>query len=75
MTATIHKPTESARWFLHVGVADPGVWDEFIDDDDDDDDAIAAASIQALVLHESEATSIDGSLLPKSDADTNKYLS
>ncbi|MET3649478.1 hypothetical protein [Phyllobacterium ifriqiyense] len=71
MTATIHKPAESARWFLHVGVADPGVWDEFIDDAD----AIAAASIQALVLHESEATSIDGSLLPKSDADTNKYLS
>ncbi|MGJ5206417.1 FAD/NAD(P)-binding protein [Bradyrhizobium sp. HKCCYLR20261] len=38
-------PTEAARWFLHVGVIEPGVWDEFIDDAD----AIATVAIEKLV--------------------------
>ncbi|MDD7973594.1 FAD/NAD(P)-binding protein [Roseinatronobacter sp. HJB301] len=25
-------PTESTRWFLHVGLIEPGLWDEFLDD-------------------------------------------
>lgn len=33
-------PTESTRWFLHVGLIEPGLWDEFLDD--------AASIAQAL---------------------------
>src|SRR5690606_27274622 len=53
-------PTEAARWFLHVGLIEPGVWDEFIDDAD----AIATASIQSLVLCEPDVASLSRSLAP-----------
>lgn len=63
-------PTEAARWFLHVGLIEPGMWDEFIDDAD----AIATTSIQSLVLCDPEAASLNKSLVPSSEADMDKYL-
>jgi methylaspartate mutase epsilon subunit len=64
-------PTEAARWFLHVGVVEPGVWDEFIDDAD----AIATTAIQNLVLCEPEASPMDSGSLPKRHVFPDKYLS
>ena len=58
-------PTESARWFLHVGVIEPGVWDEYIDDAD----AIAETAIGKLVPAEPDARSSDSVTNP------NKYIS
>jgi uncharacterized NAD(P)/FAD-binding protein YdhS len=64
-------PTESARWFMHVGVGEPGAWDEFFDDAD----SIATTAIQNLVLCDPEASSFDKGSLPNRDVDPNKYLS
>jgi len=61
-------PTEAARWFLHVGLIEPGVWDEFIDDAD----AVAEAAIQRLLPAEAGwgASGVSGRY-----ADPHKYLS
>ncbi|WP_027999100.1 FAD/NAD(P)-binding protein [Sinorhizobium arboris] len=64
-------PTESARWFLHVGVIEPGVWDEFVDDAD----AIATTAIRNLVPCEPETGAPDGGPRPLGHAMPGKYLS
>jgi len=64
-------PTEAARWFLHVGLVEPGVWDEFIDDAD----SIAATAIRNLVPCEPAAGSFENGLLPNCTVDPHKYLS
>jgi uncharacterized NAD(P)/FAD-binding protein YdhS len=64
-------PTESARWFLHVGLAEPGLWDEFIDDAD----AIATTAIQNLMLCEPDASSFDNGMPSNHMVKLNKYLS
>lgn len=63
-------PTEAARWFLHVGLIEPGVWDEFIDDAD----AIAATAIRSIVLPEPETGSFDSNTLPGRELALDKYL-
>lgn len=63
-------PTEAARWFLHVGLIEPGVWDEFIDDAD----AIATTAIQSLVPCEPEASSFSSSISPRRELALEKYL-
>ncbi|RKD35564.1 MULTISPECIES: FAD/NAD(P)-binding protein [unclassified Rhizobium] len=63
-------PTESARWFLHVGLVEPGAWDEFIDDAD----AIANTSIQNLVFGAPEAGSFENDLPTNGNLDPDKYL-
>jgi uncharacterized NAD(P)/FAD-binding protein YdhS len=64
-------PTEAARWFLHVGLVEPGVWDEFIDDAD----SIATTAIQSLVLCGPEAGSFDDAAPPNRMVKPNKYIS
>ena len=79
LTARIHYehgahvlgiPTEAARWFLHVGLIEPGVWDEFIDDAD----AIAATAIRSIVLPEPDTGSFDSNTLPGRELALEKYL-
>jgi uncharacterized NAD(P)/FAD-binding protein YdhS len=64
-------PTESARWFLHVGLVEPGVWDEFIDDAD----SIAAMAVERLVPGEQDGPAPEGGWLLNRDVDPHKYLS
>lgn len=63
-------PTEAARWFLHVGLIEPGVWDEFIDDAD----AIAASSIRNLMAGEQDMTSLGKGLTQERDPQPGRYL-
>lgn len=64
-------PTEAARWFLHVGLIEPGTWDEFIDDAD----AIATVAIRNLVLSGSEKGSFNSDIFAAKELALEKYLS
>jgi uncharacterized NAD(P)/FAD-binding protein YdhS len=49
-------PTESTRWFLHVGLIEPGQWDEFLDDAA----SIAAKLTEGVLAPETNSQPLEG---------------